>query len=184
MKQIKFTLIISIIALLFTNCGKSNITKNDITIKSQILFQVEYVNHAWGFSHAGFIVDSTGNVYCFDKPDSWTFCEIGKSISEANMHKNFLATDSICYTIARSELTEMLQLLENTKNGNISEPTSVMADAGITSYLGFSFDENTKNYNSILIKQTGDWEITNSESDAEKLFQKLEDISLLINSSH
>lgn len=175
MNKIKTILGILISIILLTACEK-----NAAKMNSKILFQVEYANNAWSIQHDGFMIDSSGNVYSFNTPDPWTYCEINKTISEADMNTNLLSTDSICYTIGRSELLEMLELLNEAKEGNLTEPANVMADMGCTEYSGFLFDESSKTYTKILLKQSGDWQILNKNSSAEKLYQRLFDISLKI----
>jgi len=175
MNTIKTILGILITIILFSSCEK-----NAAKMNSKILFQMEYTNNAWSVQHDGFMIDSSGNMYNFNMPNPWKVCEINKTISEADMNTNLLSTDSICYTIERSELLEMLELLYEAKDGNLTEPTNVMADAGSTEYSGFLFDESSKTYTKILLKQSGDWQILNKNSSAEKLYQRLFDISLKI----
>jgi len=46
-------LILTSVTLSFTSCKKSYIVSD----KQQILFQVDYINYAWGYQHNGFIID-------------------------------------------------------------------------------------------------------------------------------
>ncbi len=59
MKNIQVNIFFILVAsLLITGC-KKNVVINE---KQTMLFQVDYVNYAWGYQHTGFIIDNEGNV--------------------------------------------------------------------------------------------------------------------------
>ncbi|MDD2799252.1 MAG: hypothetical protein PHV20_11730 [Bacteroidales bacterium] len=48
--------------LILNGCAKMD----SISFSNQkIVFQQEYINYAWGYSHNGFFIDSTGAIYTY-----------------------------------------------------------------------------------------------------------------------
>jgi hypothetical protein len=78
------TFFILIAVLLISGC-KKNIVIND---KQAILFQVDYINYAWGYQHTGFIIDNEGNILTYNNPQNWIFPDKDLSLSESQVRSN------------------------------------------------------------------------------------------------
>lgn len=169
-KQISFLLCV----VLLTSCEKQ---KGDVTFPNanqKILFQVEYTNYAWGYSHNGFLIDSSGTITLFKYPQSWHNADLKGYISESDMEENIKQLDTISYTIDKSEVLKYFSLLEGILKGELSKPYNRMFDAGETDYSGFLYDQEKKQYKQVLIKRDGDWSIDNNSPDAEAVFHWLQ----------
>jgi len=142
----------------------------------QIYFQYEYVNYAWGYSHHGWLMDSTGAVWCYDQPAQWNFPDSSGKLPELSMMENLAEADSLCYQIPVYNLAQKIPLIEAAADGTISEPENVMADAGISGYYAWIYDKEHQRYRRILLKEEGDWERENLSEEAETLYKWLEGI--------
>jgi hypothetical protein len=172
-----------LILTLFNSCGKNNISPGPELIQQEILFQFEFINHAWGYQHRGWLIASSGNVYCYDSPENWTFCDNEGFISESAMSQNIEEANSICLQIERHALAAKFVLIEGASEGEISDPVNEMYDAGISGYFGFVYDPNERVYQRILLKQIGDFRIDNNSEEASVLYQWLDQIDQEINNS-
>jgi len=70
MRNIRLLFILGLMIFSLTNCEKDN-DGTDISMTNQrIYFQYDYINFAWGYQHSGWLIDSSGNVHCYNKPDN------------------------------------------------------------------------------------------------------------------
>ncbi len=67
----KNIVLLVIIAFLLTGCRQTD----EITFggASSLIFQSEYTNYAWGYSHNGWLLDTSGQVKRFQKSAKWIF---------------------------------------------------------------------------------------------------------------
>ena len=125
--------------LLFFSC----ISKDDDygIDEGDVYFQVEYVNHAWGYQHHGFIIDQQGNLYDFEKPEGWIFAEEG--ISPRDFRSNLNKAEKEPNAVPATEVKQMEPKALLAKTGELTEPENQMYDAGTTVFAVFIFDKNT-----------------------------------------
>ncbi|MBK7096245.1 MAG: hypothetical protein IPH57_14825 [Saprospiraceae bacterium] len=155
-------------------CEKEIIESNEI--KQKIVFEFERINHAWSEEHFGWLIDSLGNIHCYNLPEQWIECDSLGSISASDLNANFDKTDSICYVIDIKELKSKFLLMENASKGLISDPKDEFVDAGSFSFYGFIFDSEKQIYKRVLLKQIGDFMIENNTVEAKELSNWLLDI--------
>jgi hypothetical protein len=148
-----------------------------------IYFQYEYINYAWGYQHYGWLIDSTGKVFCYHNPENWNFPDSLGFINTSDMDSNISETDSICYKIDIRKLNDKTELIFNASKGKISEPVHEMYDAGGSVYSAFLYNKNTGKYKKILLKQEGDFRIENSSTEADELYTWLKSVNYLINTT-
>jgi hypothetical protein len=139
-----------------------------------VLFQVEYINYAWGYSHHEILIDSSGNVRYFKYPNSWHQPDTAGYITESDMNENIQQLDSVSLTIENDILFKYFSILKGASEGHLSHLVNRMFDAGTTIYSGYLFDSIMKEYKHVLIKQWGDWSIENNSPEAEKIYRWLE----------
>ena len=163
--------------LLLAGCEK---TSNDLyDIDQLVLFQVDYINHAWGFQHSGFFVDSTGIVKSYDLPASWNYPDPDGLIAESELHDNLDKAIKDECSVDKVEIFRYLNMLDKAQSGTITDPVNVAADAGVTSYLGYIYDPARNRYKQILLRQNGDFEVTNTSKEASKIYEWLLQICLI-----
>jgi len=154
----------------------TNIDQYDYS-KQRVLFQVDTVNYAWGFQYRGWMVDSCGNVYCFDKPENWTFCDDKGFITDSAMTINLNSTDGICGHIDLAELHSMAALIGAASKGKISKPINECEDAGVTSYQAYVYDAVSLKYQRVILRQVGDWSSENESAPGKVLADWLDGLT-------
>lgn len=149
--------------------------------KQRILFEIHYINYAWGFQDQGLIIDSLGNIRVFNlstKSVKWNFPDQQGYISRVDMDNNVNLCDSIVKKLNKDSLSFYVSKIWKASKGKISEPKYVMFDAGITNYSAYIFDEKTNRYKKVLIKIWGDTSVDNDAPEAEEIYQWLKRIQL------
>jgi hypothetical protein len=157
----------------FLKCEK--VDKIDFS-HQKILFQIEYINYAWGFAHQGLIIDSIGNVYSYNLPKKWVLPDSSGFINTDSLTSNLLNCSLLTYKIDPKEISAKLLLMESASKGKLAKPVTEMADAGINSYYEFSYNTESKSYKRILLKQVGDIRIDNESPQAIELWKWLAEI--------
>ncbi|NOQ24989.1 MAG: hypothetical protein GQ564_06460 [Bacteroidales bacterium] len=169
----KITTGIMALSMLFSNCEEESNSKQYDLSNQKILFQYEYSNHAWGYQHHGWMIDSAGDVHCYNLPDNWHNCDSLGLIDESLLESNLLQADSVCFTVDKIKLGSMLLLIEEAAKGEKLDPKQKMYDAGTEVYKAYILNTVTNKYESVILKQTGDYQIENKSQAAEELYNWL-----------
>ena len=154
--------------------------KSDLQIKpNQVAyFEYEYINYAWGYQHAGWIIDNSGKVLGYNLPDAWTFPDSAGFISETDLEMNLSQTDTVYnHQISTLELDQQINLIPGAAKGKLSEKKSIMADAGGWGYWCYIWDNERDKYKKVLLDQKGDLEQTNLSAEAHILVSWLKQVS-------
>jgi hypothetical protein len=159
--------------ILLMSCEKQKGNEKFPNAHQLILFQIEYINHAWGFSHNGFLIDSSGVVTSFKYPHNWNYPDSTGYMGESAMEDNINQLDTISFTINKSEMLKYFDKLEKISDGELIVPAYRAYDAGKTDFSGFIYDSNKKQYKHVLIKRVGDFPIDNNSPEAEEVFRWL-----------
>lgn len=176
MKLTKSVLLgIALISLL-VSCERKDNSMNEVFPETNqlVLFQVEHTNFAWGYSHSGILVDSSGNVGYFKFPKNWHSIDTAGYISESDMNINISQIDTSYLNIERNTLLKYFSLVQGAAEGEITKPTGSGADMGETIYSAFLFDTDVRKYKQVLIYQFGDWSRLNKSPEASQILEWLQ----------
>lgn len=154
------------LAALFLGCSDDQITVSD---EQEILFEVNYVNYAWGYQNRGFFIDKTGRIRTYEKPKDWKFASLG-SLTAAEMDENLSKTTVFAdYTVPQAELAQYVNLMKKVSDSDLTDPVNSRVDGGSTSQYVYRFDTGTKTYSTVLLQSTGDVDQFNRDPDARKI---------------
>ena len=174
-----FNISVSILFLLLASCGGGS------TDKEYYYFEVVYQNYAWGAQHHGLFINSNGEVYTYDVSDTtdekYIYLETDSSYDESLLAKKFDTNRIYKENIDLPTLQDMSSLTASAETGTLSDPTHIAYDAGLTRYKAFIYNPEENTYKSVLLYQTGDFEITNSALEATEIKDWLEGIAAKCN---
>jgi hypothetical protein len=145
-----------------------------------VLFKVEYTNYAWGYSHSGILIDSSGKVGYFKNPENWHSIDTSGYISESEMNDNTSQIDSFYLTVDKNILLKNFNLVLYAADGEISKPINSGADMGETVFSAFLYDSVAGEYKHILINQSGDWSRNNKSPEARQILDWLSTTYLIV----
>lgn len=177
LRDVKF---LSLLVLTITGCAGNAEISEVSEIGQKVYFQYEYRNHAWGYQHYGWLIDSSGKIHCYDKPEDWVFADSLRQISGTGLLQNLQSADSVCYVLDGEVLKSGIKLIEAASRGKISDPVHEMYDAGVGIYWAFMYAQKDDIYQKILLKQSGDFRIDNSSPEAKALYEWLVSVDSLI----
>jgi len=174
MKTSWLKIFLFIITTIFATGCKKNIVINE---KQAILFQVEYVNYAWGYQHDGFIIDNAGNVLTYKNPQNWNFPDKEFNISESQVIENIGMCLNSGKKIPVEELRKYSSYIKNISSSKVTKLKNVAADAGSMQYICYKFSEKSGIYKGCLIKMEGDFTCENLNFFSKKVSAWLKNIN-------
>ena len=173
------TSLVKILVILLVVSTLSGCKKNYfVSDKQVILFQYEYINYAWGYTHSGYFIDNEGNVLIYNNPEEWNFPENNFIISEERLFKNLEKCSISEKTITREELARFSKLIENIASSKVSAmKRNQGADVGSRTFTCYEFDEGSLTYKRYLIKMEGDNTCENLNFFSKKIVSWMRDIN-------
>jgi len=167
LKKMKRNLTILFLTLFITGCEMIN------DLHPTAIFEVQYINYAWGYQHSGLIIDAGGNVREFNLPAAWNFPDSEGFISEAAMEENLAQLGEKSCTVDNRDLLLYSDKLANAQKGKLTTPQHQMCDFGSLSYAGYIYEPGNHRYRYVLIRQTGDFYVENKSRDASDIYEWL-----------
>jgi len=169
----KILILVALLVLCITGCKKNN-TVND---KQAILFQLSYVNYAWGYQHNGFIIDNEGNILTYSNPEDWNFPDNNFSLNEGQVIRNIGKCMHSGKKISKEELQKYTNYIKNIASSKVTALKNVSADAGTSEFICYQFSESTGTYKGYLIKKEGDFTCENLNFYSKKIVAWMRDIN-------
>lgn len=166
-KSVKPKLAFLLLLLLFSSCEEF------LDHPPETIFISQYINHAWGYQHSGFIIDPEGNVSGFNLPSGWNYHDSEGYISAADMEENLAQLGEPYCKVSNYDLAYYGAKLEKALKGKITEPEHRMCDAGSTTVAGYIFEPAANRYRYVFIRQTGDFYKENASRDAAEIYEWL-----------
>jgi len=173
MKSKRTEILILITTALFMAGCKKNIVINENQL---VLFQLEYVNYAWGYQHNGFIIDNKGNILTYDNPENWNFPDKEFNLSESQMNDNIGKCLNSGKKASAEELTKYAGYIKNIASSKITALKNVAADEGSKQYICYQFSDKSKTYKGCLIRMEGDFTCENLNFFSKKVSVWLKNI--------
>ena len=169
MKRDKILKLIPVIGLAFISlsCIKEEAEVTPIARSQEVLFEVSYINFAWGEQASVFYVKSDGEVKYQNGKPKYNSADSKGKLTEAELKENLALATINKKQIASSELTKYSSLISSLKDDSFSKRTSVGADMGTYIYTAYQFNETEKVYYSIKLAEDGDWVSFNQDPNAK-----------------
>jgi len=163
--------LVLISATLPVSCSNNSAGTETDAIGQKYLFEVSYINWAWGYVDQGMYVDGDGNVYSYDlsNRDPRFHYPEGGVYSQASLDDKYSSNPLFIRTVERETLLQMSNLIGPASRGRLTDPESTACDAGGTTYTAFLFDKDTAQYREVVLYQSGDWTVENTAPEAATL---------------
>ena len=171
MKRYVFHLLL--IAFVLASCNKS---LNHEDIVQPVLFEYEYVNHSWVYTHNGWMIDENGDVRGFNLPDNWTFPDADGYISKDDLKENLANTDTIFHTVNKDKMLNYFASRNKLLLGEVDTSDTMMADAGMSVMYVYVWNSNKELYKRKLLKSKGDFQLTNNSVKTKETVDWLESV--------
>lgn len=171
----KITILIAA-SLMITGLSSCHKDYCDYMAEAPILFQYEYVNHAWGYHHRGFLIDTDGKVLGFDRPKDWKFPDSTGLLSKADLEFNLEYCDTICGQIETDDAWHYYMKLHSFDGSDTRDLGIYMADAGTGVLSGWVWNDKHKAYENVFLRSNGDFNRVNNHKDTDAIVDWLKSI--------
>ena len=151
--------------------------------EQRFLFDVFYINYAWGYTLKGFYIDKNGDVYVYDHGNQpWSPADKNSQVltKEDLLEKYKNAKQAA--SVTKVELNKYAAMISVVEKGAI-ERSQQGFDMGSQTYLAYNYDVKTNTYKPILLTSEGDWLEKNTEPAAQVLVNWLKSIQDLVKDS-
>ncbi len=144
--------------------------------KQKYLFEIENINHAWGYSHNGFYIDDAGSIYKykFNFNDEKYKNDDSSFYSKENLVKKYDHNKEPCGSVDLNVLKEKARLIPSVLHEGYSKKSYKGADQGQRSYIAYSWNENEKKYQKVVLKSSGDVNFRNKAAAVKSIVVWLE----------
>lgn len=167
MKQI----ILMLLALLFFSCKDSSVNEQPQNNSSNIIFEVEYLNYAWGISYNGIMIDNEGKEYSYN-PAKDTIPHLYHAdglYTEQELQAKYGHVKTYIKTIPTDTLNWSHNLANQVTTTDYSDTTRVGADMGSLTYALYLYRPQINKYQKIILKEEGDMAFYNKSQSAVTL---------------
>lgn len=168
-----YVILICVLISFYNGCDISN-NSND---QQEYFFDVYYINHAWGFSLGGFMIDKDGNIFAYKwsmiKDGVWKYND-NKNLSEDELNKKFNVGKELRGKVDKKVFREKAKSIYLIPLDSYSPKVSSGADMGAFRYSCYRYDNDKKTYYEVVLKETGDVSYYNTSDKAEDLIAWLD----------
>ena len=140
-----------------------------------LLFEVEYVNHAWGFTWEGYYVDAEGVVWSYSLGQPWAHAG-QEAWTGAELVEKYGQGRTLARVLSAAEVAERYAAVGAAAAGPLGALQGRCADAGTIRFSALVYDPSTERYRRVLLYQAGDVAQANHAAAAEALTEWLREI--------
>jgi len=137
-------------------------------IDQAYLFEVEYVNHAWGLAWRGLVIDRNGNINAYDHGHEIWQPPNSDSYTESELDSKYEHGSRQIGQVDEATIKQQFSRIASV-DGQLSAPQYPCADAGGLTYRAFLYEAATGLYRPLLLRQEGDKTQENTSDAAEEL---------------
>src|SRR5512138_3295166 len=131
MKKIFILISLSLLVASIESCREKYLVSHD----QEIIFQMDYVNHAWGYQHFGFMVDNLGRVLTYDNPEKWNFADDNLILTEKQVDENISMCRISSEKIPAEELARFSSYIDKIASSKLSATRNTGADQGTMQFI-------------------------------------------------
>ncbi len=154
------------VGVLILSCEKQEVDR-DIT--QPVLFEYEYVNHAWVYTHFGWMIDDQGKVVGYNLPKAWTSMDHEGYISKDDLLQNYQQSDTVYTTVDGDKLLDQFDHRFDVINTRLDTADSYMADAGVGALYVYVWNTKKNKYQRQLLAMKGDLSISNNRPQVKSM---------------
>lgn len=174
MKKFSVYILLLLSALSFESCKEK---PHIINLEQVILFQMDYINFAWGYHHHGFMIDSDGRILTYENPEKWNFADDNLILTEDQIAENISMCRILPERIPLETLNKYSSYINNIAGSKITARRQTGADAGTLQFICYKFSGNSMMYKGFLIKTEGDFTEENLNFYSKKVVSWMKEIN-------
>ncbi len=147
-------------------CGTAPTESLDDTDQA-FLFEVEYAS-SWVRTWTGIAIDSGGEITSYRREDTpWVPTE-ADGLTAGDLQAKYGANPTVIGQLDRATLENSFRQIAEVGD-DFSSPNSACADAGSLRYTAFAYNESTRRYRPLRLREEGDSPVQNRGGSAPSL---------------
>ncbi|QRQ99905.1 hypothetical protein [Dyadobacter sandarakinus] len=131
----------------------------------EVFFEVNHANGAWGSQYKGFLIDKDGHIRKYNDAGMASGLKGSMPLTSRELDEKLAAMVLAPETIASGDLNTWVSRIGAIADTAYSKPVRAGADAGITRYYAYRYDQAKAQYTAVLLRQSGD-ELIDSRDEA------------------
>ena len=143
-----------------------------------VFFEYRHVNHAWGYTENGWLVDDNGDLRSYDLPEKFIMPDSTGYISREDLIQNLAQCDSTVHRVAAEDLKYYTGLISGAAKGQIGKAENIAADAGSSVLSCYLYDVHKDMYRYVFLAASGDWQQFNEAPEAKILVEWMKDLGV------
>ncbi len=143
-----------------------------------VLFEYRHVNHAWGYTEQGWLINARGDVRTYNLPESYIIPDSSGYISLEGLIQNLSQCDSTIQNIGGDDLEYYAGFISGASSGEVGKAENIAADAGGSVLSCYLYDPEKDMYQYIFLASSGDWQQSNDTPEAEILVEWMRSIGV------
>ena len=159
------------LTLALAGCGDSN---SPVPGNQRYFFEIEYINHAWGTRHNGYVFDHEGKVFAYDHGNQEWKPQDKENVTAQELEAKFSSNRRQATFVSPGALAEMIGNLKRVDPKNLSDSRRLCADAGATAYRAWIFNHDSETYQPLLLRLEGDHFQANLSPEADTVYEWLD----------
>lgn len=133
--------------------------------EQEYVFEVEYVNFAWGLSWVGIVIDRDGVIVAYDHSHDVWRPESDGSFTRDELADKYASEGRVVGTVDADELARQFARVANARDA-FQESDATCADTGGLRYTVFRYDDASDRYAPVVLREEGDRPRANTSSGA------------------
>jgi hypothetical protein len=144
--------------------------------EQQVVCEVSYLNHAWGFQHAGVYIDPKGSIgeFNYSAADSQWAPNRGQAMTQGDLREKYRPGHRIIGKVCPKQMIWLRDELNKVRYAASSKPTHAASDAGTNFTQCWMFESETAPGQHVRLRETGDFESHNQADGAPALANWIE----------
>jgi len=142
-----------------------------------VLLEIEVVNYAWTPTFFGFVVESDGRVFRYDRRGaSWEAQDV---YSPDELDRKFGSNRELVTMRPLGEVSNVAEKIRDLPSRNDSQRVGRCADAGALTYHAYKYNSHIERYVPVLLRVEGDWAQLNRQPIAQELIAYIRSLQLV-----
>ena len=136
------------------------------------IFEIEYINYAWGYRLNGTVIDNQGYIYRYSyNHDDTPWDTTGGILTEADLDAKFSHNQVLIGTVPMDTLLKYYGMIEAAVQGQISPAVTRCFDFGLLTTMAYQLDTLTGEYSPVLLHRSGDIAQINNAPQADLIYR-------------
>jgi hypothetical protein len=171
--------LLALLALAGATAGCQERITEPIPEEERVVFEIEYINHAWTPTYFGYVIYGSGEIFRYDRSGiDWAFQD-SASYTLDMIEDKFQPVKTQVGMRDPGEISDLSAKINAAARGPYSDSKQECADAGLLTYRAYQYIEAEGRFQPILLRVEGDFAWENVSDQAQDLIAFIRSLELM-----